>query len=140
MRTFLMMKIYAVIAFALFGIRLAFYYLTLPELIQFLGSALLVSLAATGLHKYFEHKAHTTGKNAAQNPSFLVQMIVITILASGGIYMLISYLSTGELSVGFDVVYYVVFAPAAVLFGIWMYFQIIEQEYNHRLNQLKEKE
>ena len=140
MRTFLMMKIYAVIAFALFGIRLAFYYLTLTELIQFLGSALIVSLAATGLHKYFEYRSHKTGKNGVKNPSFMASMIVITILASTGIYMLISYLSTGELSVGFDIVYYVIFAPAAVLFGIWMYFQIIESEYNHRLNELKEKE
>ena len=140
MRTFLMMKMYAVIAFALLGIRLAFYHLDLIELVQFLATALFISLMATLLHKYFERKSIRTGKNAAQNPSFLLSMIVITILASVGIYMLVSYLSSGEFSVGFDILYYALFAPAAVLFGLWMYFQIIEQEYNHRLKELKKDE
>lgn len=137
MRTFLMMKIYAIIAIALLGIRLAFEYLSLLELVQFFGVVLLISFASTGLHKYFEYRSHKTGKNGVQNPSFLASMIVITILASVGIYMLVTYVTTGEFDLGFDILYYALFAPAVVLFGVWMYFQIIEQEYNHRLNERK---
>jgi len=139
MRTFLMMKIYAAIAIAILGVRIAFEYLDTIEMIQFLGSALIISLVSTGIHKYFEYSSRKTGKNAVANPSFLLQMIVITILASTGIYMLIKYISTGEFGVGFDIVFYVIFVPAVVLFGIWMYFNIIETEYNQRLKEIKEK-
>lgn len=139
MRTFLMMKIYAAIGIAILGVRVAFEYLELNELIQFLGSAMLISILATALHKYFEYRSRKTGKNAVTNSSFLVQMIVITILASTGIYMLLSYLSSGEFSVGFDILFYILFVPAVVLFGIWMYFKIIEEEYNNKLKELKEK-
>ena len=62
MRTFLMMKMYAVIAFALLGIRLAFYYLELVELIEFMLIALFISIVSTLLHKYFENKSRRTGK------------------------------------------------------------------------------
>ena len=82
MRTFLIMKIYAVIAIAILGIRLAFYYLVLAELIQFFGAVIIITLAATGIHKYFEYRAHKTGNNAASNPSFLISMIVISFLIS----------------------------------------------------------
>mgnify|MGYP006883070367 CR=1 FL=1 len=139
MRTFLMMKIYAAMALAIMGVRIAFEFLTLSELIQFFGSTLFIALAATGLHKFFEHQSHKTGKNAVSHPSFLAQMIVITILASTGIYMLISYLSSGEFSVGFDILFYSLFIPAVVLFGVWMYFRIIEEEYNNKLSKIKEK-
>lgn len=139
MRTFLMMKIYAAIAIAILGVRVAFEFLELMELVQFFGSVIFISLAATGLHKFFEYKAHKTGKNAVTNSSFLVQMIVITILASTGIYMLISYLSSGEFSIGFDILFYSLFIPAVVLTGIYMYFRIIEEEYNQKLKELKEK-
>ena len=139
MRTFLMMKIYAAIGIAILGIRIAFEYLDFWEMLQFLGSAMFISLAATALHKYFEHRAHKTNQNAQDNIPFLVQMIVITVLASTGIYMAITFLSSGELNVGFDIVFYILFVPAVVLFGIWMYFRINEEEYNHRLKELQEK-
>jgi small-conductance mechanosensitive channel len=139
MRTFLMMKIYAAIGLAILGVRLAFEYLEFWELVQFLGSAVFISIVATLLHKYFEYQAHKTGKNAMISPNFFVQMIVITILASTGVYILISYLTSGEFSIGFDIVFYSLFIPAVVLFGIYMYFQIIEQEYNHKLDELKKK-
>lgn len=138
MRTFLMMKFYAVIAIAILGIRVAMYYLTLIELAQFFGSVIFISLVATGLHKYFENRAHKTGKNAAQNPSFFASMIVITVLASVGIYMLLSYLQGSTPEFGFDLIFTGLFIPAVVLFANWMYFQIIEQEYNKRLSKLKE--
>ncbi len=139
MRTFLMMKIYAAIGIAILGIRIAFEYLDFWELVQFLGSAMFISFAATGLHKYFEYRSHKTNKNAQDNVSFLVQMIVVTILASTGVYMLITYLTSGEFSVGFDIVFYILFVPAVVLFGIWMYFRINEEEYNHRLKEIQNK-
>lgn len=139
MRTFLMMKIYAAIAIAILGVRVAFEYLTLLEMVWFLGSALGISIVATLLHKFFEYRAHKTNKNAMNNVPFLVQMIVITILASTGIYMLMTYLGSGEFSIGFDIVFYSLFVPAVVLFGIWMYFRIQEEEYNHKLTEIKEK-
>jgi hypothetical protein len=140
MRTFLMMKFYAVVAIAILGVRIAFYFLTLWELVQFFGSVIIISVLATLLHKYFEHRAHKTGKNAAMHPSFLWSMIVITILASGGVHILITYLSTGTFDIGFDIFFTALFVPAVVLFANWMYFQIQEQEYNKRLSALKEKE
>lgn len=134
-----MMKIYAAIAIAIMGVRVAFEFLTFMELVQFFGSVIVIASAATLLHKYFEHRAHKTGQNAVSNAGFLSQMIVITILASTGIYMLISYVSSGELSIGFEIIFYSLFLPAVVLTGIWMYFRIIEEEYNKKLKELKEK-
>mgnify|MGYP006883056029 CR=1 FL=1 len=139
MRTFLMMKVYAAIAIAILGVRIAFEYLEFWEMVQFLGSAMFISLVATGLHKYFEYRAHKTNKNAQDNIPFLVQMIVVTVLASTGIYMLMIYLSSGEFSIGFDIVFYILFVPAVVLFGIWMYFRINEEEYNHRLKEIQQQ-
>jgi len=139
MRTFLMMKIYAAVALAILGVRLAFAFLNYIELVQFFGSAIGISLLATLLHKYFENKAHKTGKNAVTNSSFLIQMIIITVLASTGTYLLISYVSSGELSIGFEIFFYIAFIPAVVLISIWMYFKIIEEEYNNKLKELKEK-
>ncbi len=139
MKTILMMKIYSAIAIAILGVRVAFEFLELIELVQFFGTAIAIGLVATGLHKFFEHKAHTTGKNAANSPNFLVTMVVMTILVSGGIYMVVSYFSSGELSIGFEILFYTLFIPAVVLIAIWMYFKIQEIEYNHRLEEIKNK-
>lgn len=137
MKTFLMMKIYAAFGIAILGIRLAFEVLEFWELVQFLGSAIFISLAATALHKFFEYRSHKTGRNGENSVPFLVQMIVITIMASTGVYFLISYFVTGEFTIGFDIVFYVLFIPAVMLFGIWLYTKISETEYNNKLNLLK---
>jgi hypothetical protein len=139
MKTLLMMKIYAAVGLAVLGVRLAFEYLSVSDLILFFASAIGIGLASTLLHKFFEHQSHKTGKNAITNSGFLAQMIVVTILASTGIYMLISYISSGEFSVGFDIIFYILFIPAVVLFGVWLYFRVVEQEYNEKLQEIQKK-
>lgn len=140
MRKFLMMKIYAAIAIAILGVRLAFETLTPIELVQFFVTVLFISLAATGLHLFFEKRAHITGKNAVNSPNFLVSMIVITILASTGLYILISYIYSNEFNIGFEIIFYALFLPAVILISIWMYTQILETEYNKRLTDAKNRD
>lgn len=139
MRTILMMKIYSAVGLAILGVRLAFEYLNVVELIQFIGTAIAIGLIGTLLHLFFENRAHKTGKNAVNSPNFLVVMIVMTVLISGGIYMLLSYIYSGDFGLTFELLFYVLFIPAVVLISIWMYYQIQEAEYNHRLQELKEK-
>jgi len=139
MRVILMMKIYAAVALAILGVRLAFEYLTVIELVQYFGTAIAIGLIGTGIHLFFENRAHKTGKNAINSPNFLVAMIVMTVLISGGIYMLLSYIYGGTFSITFELLFYILFIPAIVLVSVWMYYQIQEAEYNHRLQELKQK-
>ncbi len=139
MKTILRMKLYGVIGFAILGIRIVVEYLSLVELLEFFGAVIVISLAGTALHGFFESRANKTGKNAASSPSFLVQMIVITMAVSGGLYFLISYIS-GDFSIGFDIVFYVLFIPAVILMGIYFYYKIAENEYNQKLKELQNKQ
>ena len=139
MRKLLMMKIYAAIAIAILGVRIAFETLSVIELVQFFGTAITISLVATGLHLFFENRAHKTGKNGVNSPNFLVSMIVITILASTGLYILISYIYSNEFNIGFEIIFYALFLPAVILISIWMYTQILETEYNKRLIDIQNK-
>lgn len=140
MRIILMMKIYAAVAIAILGARLAFATLSAIELVQFFGTAIAIALIGTLLHLLFEHRAHTTGKNAVENPSFLVSMIVMTVIVSGGIYILLSSIYGGSFGMIYEILFYALFLPAVVLLSIWMYYRIQEAEYNHRLHELQSKE
>ena len=139
MRKILMMKIYAAIAIAILGVRIAFETLSVIELVQFFGTAIAIALVSTGLHLFFENRAHKTGKNAVNSPNFLVSMIVITILVSTGLYILISYIYSNEFTIGFEIIFYSLFLPAVMLISIWMYTQILETEYNKRLIDIQNK-
>lgn len=140
MRIFLMMKIYAAIALAILGVRLAFETLTPVELVQFFATAIGIAIVGTLLHLFFEYRAHSTGKNAINSPNFLVMMIVLTIVVSGGIYILLTYLYSGEFTLAFDIIFYVLFLPAVMLIAIWLYYRIQEAEYNQRLLELQQKD
>lgn len=140
MKRFLLLKLYTVIAFAILGIRLAFAFLSPIELIQFFVTAIGIGIAGGLLHWYFEHRAVTTGINAKNSTKFLISMIVIVILASGGIYMLLSYIYSRDIRLEFEILFYVLFVPAALLFSLWMNYRIQEEHYNQKLKEFKKKE
>lgn len=140
MKTLLLTKFYACIGIAILGVRMAFEFLSPIEIVYFFVSVLLISLVGTFIHKFFEKQSEKTGKNGEDNFGFAIKMIVTTILASFGLYMLISYIASGgHFSIGFDILFYVILIPCTVLFALWMYFKIEEQEYNKKLEELKQK-
>lgn len=139
MKTFLLTKIYAGIGIAILGTRLAFEYLSPIELVYFFASVLVISIVGTLIHKFFENLSHKTGENGETNIGFAAKMIVVTLLASCGVYMLIAYITTGgNFTIGFDIIFYVILIPCVVLFAIWMYFRVAEQEYNERLAKIQQ--
>lgn len=139
MKTLLMLKIYAAVGIAILGARLAFAYLTPIELVQFFGTAIGIGIASTLLHRFFEKRAEKTGVNQVSSPNLIVSTIVITVLASTGIYILLSYIYSNEFAIGFEILFYALFLPAAVLVSVWLINKVQEDEYNKHLEQLKNK-